>query len=169
VRAYNPYDRSAPTRCHSVVLGLLTLGEADNAAADTGAHAFSVATLAVFGHRVLSLVVIVLSFVDNDGAANDGVGAGESDKGVSDLVLGSVVEAGLEVLQITDAAVVDVLVGVATVGTEGVEDVSGGLAAVLEVTELVDLEAVESSLESFEFANDGSEITGLLLKLNAAG
>jgi len=46
-------------------LGLLTLGEADNAACNSAALAFLEAALTVVGLLVFGLVVIVLSLVDN--------------------------------------------------------------------------------------------------------
>ena len=131
-------------------LRLLTLGKADNAACDACALTLSVAALAVVGLLVLGLVVIVLSLVDDHGASDDGVRSAKVDEQVSILVLGVSVETSLDLLNITNTSVVDVLVGVATVGTEWVIDLTSRLATVLQVAELVDLEGVEAWLESLE-------------------
>ena len=61
----------------------------------------------------------------------------------------------------------DVLVRVATVGTEWVIDLTSRLATVLQIAELVDLEGVETWLESLELTNDGGKIMGLLSELNS--
>ena len=148
-------------------LGLLTLGKADNAACDACALALSVAALAVVGLLVLGLVVIVLSLVDDHGASDDGVGSAKVDEQVSVLVLGISVETSLDHLDITNTSVVDVLVRVATVGTEWVIDLTSRLATVLQIAELVDLEGVETWLESLELTNDGGKIMGLLSELNS--
>ena len=105
-------------------LRLLTLGKADDAACDAGALSLSVAALAVVGLLVLGLVVIVLSLVDDHGAADDGVRSAKVDEQVSVLVLGVSVETSLDHLNITNTSVVDVLVRVATVGTEWVIDLT---------------------------------------------
>ena len=49
----------------ALVNDLLSLGEADSAARDAAALSFSEATLTVCGLRVLGLVEIILSFVDD--------------------------------------------------------------------------------------------------------
>ena len=148
-------------------LRLLTLGKADDAACDAGALSLSVAALTVVGLLVLGLVVIVLSLVDDHGAADDGVGSAKVDEQVSVLVLGVSVETSLNHLNITNTSVVDVLVRVATVGTEWVIDLTSRLATVLQIAELVDLEGVETWLESLELTNDGGKIMGLLSELNS--
>ena len=146
----------------------LALSKADNAARDFAAHALTVAAFAVGSLWVLSLVEVVLSLVDNQGAADDAVGAAEVGEEVSVLVLGLAVETGLDLLDITNASVVDVLVGVAAVGTEWVIDLTRGLAAVLEIAELVDLHGVEAGSEAGELTDDGSQIVGLLSQLEGA-
>jgi len=147
---------------------LLTLGEANHAAGDALALTLTVATLTLVGGGVLGLVVVVLSFVKNKGASDNAVGAGEHDKGISVLVLSLGVPTALNLLDITNAALVDILVRVATVGTEGVEHFTSGLAAPLEVAELVDLEGVEAGLDALELTDQGGVVAGLLLKSDAA-
>jgi len=51
------------------------------------------------------------------------------------------------VLDITNTAVVDILVRLTVVGSEGVIDVTSRLTAVLQVAELVDLERVKAGFE----------------------
>ena len=146
----------------------LTLGESDNATGDTLALSFTVATLTLVSGGVFGLVVVVLHFVKNEGAAKNAVGARKHDKSISVLVLGLGVPTALDLLDITDATLMDVLVRVATVGTEGVEDVTSGLAAVLEVAELVDLQSVDAGLDASELTDHGHVIAGLLLKSDTA-
>ena len=148
--------------------GLLTLGEADNAACDALTLTFSVASLTVVSGSVFGLVEVILSLVDNHGAADNGVRSGKVNKEVSVLVLTSGFPSDLELLNITDTTVQDVLVRVTTVGTEWVEDSTSGRATVLEVTELVDFESVEAGLQAFEFTNDAGQIAWLLLELNTS-
>ena len=80
---------------------------------------------------MLSLIVVIFSLVDGHGLTDDGVGSAQVNKEVSVLVLGVRVEASLDLLDVTDAALMDVLVRVSTVGTEGVKNVTNGLTAVL--------------------------------------
>ena len=148
---------------------LLALGKADNAACDTFAHALSDAGVTFVGSGVFGHVVVVLSFVDDHGAADNGVGSAEHDKSVSVFVSASSVPSDLELLNITNSALSDVLVGVTVRGTVGVVDIASGLATVLEVTELVDLESVEATLHALDFADNAGKITRLLHKLNTGG
>ena len=69
---------------------------------------------------MLSLSVVIFSLVDGHGLTDDGVGSAKVDKEVSVLVLGVGVEAGLDLLDVTNAALVNVIVRVSMVGTEGV-------------------------------------------------
>jgi len=80
---------------------------------------------------MLSLIVVIFSLIDGHGLTDDGVGSAKVNKEVSVLVLGVRVEASLNLLDVTNAALVDVLVGVSTVGSEGVINVTNGLTAVL--------------------------------------
>jgi hypothetical protein len=77
-------------------VGLLTLGEADNAAGNAVAKA------------VVAIVVGVL--VEDHGAADDAVGAIEVHEEISALVAGLTIIFSLDLLDITNAAVADVLV-----------------------------------------------------------
>lgn len=147
---------------------LLALGKTDNAARDAGTLTLSESALSVLRHWVLSLIVIILALVQNHGASNDRVRSAQVHEQVSVLVLGVGVEAGLQLLNIANASVVDVLVRVATVRAEGVVDVASGLASVFEVTELVDLKGVEAGLDHLEFANDRGKIVWLLSQLKGA-
>lgn len=143
-------------------LGLDSLGKSDHTAGDTFALTFSVTTFTALNRGVLSLVVVILSLVNNHGAANNGVGSAKLNEHVSVLVLGTVVPASLDLLDVTNSALVDVKVRLTLVGSEGVEHLTGRLTAVFEVTELGDLEGVEAWVETFELSNDGGEITFLL-------
>lgn len=80
---------------------------------------------------MLSLSVVIFSLVDGHGLTDDGVGSAKVNKEVSVLVLGVGVEAGLDLLDVTNAALVNVIVGVSMVSTEGVKNVTNGLTAVL--------------------------------------
>merc|ERR550532_2996073 len=91
----------------------------------------SEAAFAIGGILMLSLSVVIFSLVDGHGLTDDGVGSAKVNKEVSVLVLGVGVEAGLDLLDVTNAALVNVIVGVSTVGTEGVKNVTNGLTAVL--------------------------------------
>jgi hypothetical protein len=150
------------------LLGLLTLGETDNAACNSVAHAFLEAALTVVCLWVLGLVEVILSFVEDHGASDNGVGSAEVGEEVSVLVLSVSVETALDVLEVTDASVVDVEMRVAVLGTEWVIDVAGGLAAVLQITVLVDLEGMEARFDVFELSDDGSKIVRLLSELKSA-
>ena len=149
-------------------LGLLTLGETDNTACNSFAHTFTETALAIVCLWVLGLVEIIFSLVKDHGASDNRVGSAEVDEEVSVLVLGAGVESGLEVLEVTDASVVDVEMRVTVLGAEGVIDVAGGLTAVLQITKLVDLEGMEAGLDVLELSDDGSKIVGLLSELERA-
>ena len=71
---------------------------------------------------MLSLVVVIFSLVDGHGLTDDGVGSAEVNKEISVLVLGVRVEAGLNLLKVTDAARVNVFMRLSLFGTEGVKD-----------------------------------------------
>ena len=152
-------------------LGLLglTLGKGDDAASDAPAHTFSETSLAVLRRRVLNLVVVILTLVEDDGATNDGVGTAQVNKKISVLVLSSGVPAGLNLLEVTNTAIEDVELGVALLGAIGVEDAASRLAAILEVTVLMNFHSVETRLDAIELTNDASKVTTrLLLKLKTA-
>lgn len=68
-------------------------------------------------------------------------------------------------LDITDTSVVDVIMRISTVGTEGVINFTGGIATVFQVTELHNLDGVKAGLDAFELTNDGSKIMRLLHEL----
>lgn len=57
------------------------------------------------GLLVVALAEVVGAAVDNDGAADDGLGADQLDVGVSDGALGVAVGVGLDVAEVTDVAV----------------------------------------------------------------
>ena len=149
-------------------LGLLTLGEADNTAGDGLSHADTLALLTALDAWVLSHVVVVTALVDDHGAAEDGVGSGKHGEGVTVLVFSVSVPTAHDHLEITDTAVMHVEVRMAPRGTEWVEDGSDAAAAVLEVTVLVDLEAVLARSDSFEFSHDGNEVIWGLGKSDTA-
>lgn len=111
----------------------------------------------------LILVVVVLGLVDNHCASKDRVGSVHGDLTVSILVLGTSVETGLNLLDVTNTAIMDVIMRVTLDRSEWVEDVTGGVATVLKITELVDLQGVKTRCEVFESALDVYVITIWLL------
>lgn len=155
--------------CGGSDLLLLSLLESNDTAGDLLAHALSHTALTALNLLVFSHVVIVTSFVENHGATNDGVGSTELSHGVSRLVLGTKVPTALDLLEVTDATLVHVVMRVSSDTTVGVEDISGGATAVLKVTELVDLETVEAWVDSSEFTDEGGHVSGSLSDLNASG
>ena len=149
-------------------LGLLALGEADNTACNSVAHTFTETALTIVCLWVFGLVEIVFSLVEDHGASDNGVGSAEVGEEVSVLVLGVSVEAALDVLEVTDASVVDVEMRVTVLGTEWVIDVAGRLATVLQITVLVNLEGMEARLDVLELSDDGGKIMRLLSELKGA-
>jgi hypothetical protein len=150
-----------------VVLLLCFLGESNDAAGNFASLALFVAAEAIWSIRMLSLIKVIFSFVDGHGLTDDGVGSAQVNKEVSVLVLGVGVEAGLDLLNVTDAACMDVLVGVSMVGTEGVINAANGLTAVLQVAKFVNFQGVKTGLEALELSNHGGKIVRLLDKLEA--
>lgn len=108
--------------------------DADNTASRTGS---SVASLE--GLLVVTLAEIVGAGVDNNGAANDAVGANQLDKRVGDGTLGVTLSIGLDVTQVTN--VTGLIRRRAVSLVEGVEVRTGRGAAVGVVTKGVDVEA----------------------------
>lgn len=149
-------------------LGLLALGEADNTACNSVAHTFTETALTIVCLWVFGLVEIVFSLVEDHGASDNGVRSAEVGEEVSVLVLGVSVEAALDVLEITDASVVDVEMRVTVLGTEWVIDVASRLASVLQITVLVNLEGMEARLDVLELSDDGGKIMRLLSELKGA-
>ena len=145
-------------------LHLLLLGECDDTACNRFALAFAEAALTIVSLRVLVLVKVIVSLVQNNCFSKHGVGSAEADEEISVIVLGVSVEAGLDTLKVTDAPVIDVKVGVSMLGTEGVKDV----ANVLAVAVLVNLSCMEARLDVCELAQELCEIVSSLLKLNLA-
>lgn len=91
------------------------------------------------GLLVVTLAEIVSAGVDNDGAANDAVGANQLDKVVGDGALGIALSISLDVAEVTN---VTGLIRGSTVGlVEGVEVRAGRGAAVGVVAKGVDVEA----------------------------
>ena len=82
--------------------------------------------------------MVVLSFVHDHGAADHAVWSAEFHKGIPVRILSFLVEAGLDLLNITDAAFMDVQLGISLLGTVGVENSAVRHAAVLQVAELMD-------------------------------
>ena len=149
-------------------LGLLTLGEANDAACNSVAHTFLESALTIVCLFVLGLVEIVFSLVEDHGASDNGVRSAEVGEKVSVLVLSVSVETALDVLEVTDASVVDVEMRVTVLGTEWVIDVTSGLTAVLQITVLVNLEGMEARLNVLELSDHGGKIMRLLSELESA-
>ena len=59
---------------------------------------------------MLGLAIVVLILVHDHGAADHAVGSAEFHKGIPVFVLSFIVEAGLDLLEVTDAALIDVQV-----------------------------------------------------------
>ena len=117
---------------HRRILLLLNLvGKSDDAAGDLFAFTLTEAAQTIRSFRVLNLIVVIFSLVNGHGATNDGVRSAQVYKEVSVFVLSVGIEAGLDLLNVADTALVNVLVRVSTVGAEGVKDASSGLTAVL--------------------------------------
>lgn len=107
--------------------------------------------------------------MDDDGAANDALGANELDEVVGHGALGVALGIGLNVAQVTNMAV---LVGPVAVGLAmGVEVRAGGGAAVGVVTKGVDVHATLGiGIMASDVPGDGSgTVLGLLLEDNGAG
>ena len=146
----------------------LTLSKTDNAASDAFAHAFSETNVLLGSSRMLNLIVVIFAFVENHGAAENGVGATELDKKITHLVLRLCAPADRHILKVTNAAIRNVEVCVALFRTEWVINAAGGLASILKVTIFMNLHALHAWLDAPEASLNGSKITWLLFKLNAA-
>jgi len=91
------------------------LSESNDATCDGLTLAFSFTFFSNVGRCVFGLIEIVFSFINDEGTAKDGVDTPHGGEGISAFVLGVGIETSLDVLDITDTAGVDVVVGV-TVG-----------------------------------------------------
>lgn len=125
------------------------MGKTDDAASNASAWSSSLAAWADLSFEVnlggeLILVVVVLGLIDNHCASKDRVGSVHGELTVSILVLGTSVETGLNLLAVTNTAFMDVIMRVTLDRSEWVEDVTGGVATVLKITELVDLHGVKT-------------------------
>ena len=146
----------------------LTFSKTDNAASDAFAHALSKTNVLLGSSRMLNLVVVIFAFVENHGAAENGVGATELDKKITHLVLRFSAPADRHILKVTNAALINVEVCVALFRTEWVINSAGGLASILKVTIFMNLHALHAWLDAPEASLNGSKITWLLFKLNTA-
>ena len=131
--------------------------KADNAAADRLTHAL----LAVD-------VVGVSTGIKDHSAAQDRVRTRELNKKVTGQILSLAFHASVDLLNVTNTALIDVVVGVTLLGTEWVVDLASGLATVLEITELLDLEGVDAWGEASELTRQLSEVLGGLRESDAA-
>ena len=150
-------------------LGLLTLSEANNTASDGLTHALAESLLTAFNTWVLSHVVIITSLVDSHGAADNRVGSRKHNLSITGLVLGISGPTALKVLEITNASVHHVLVRLALLGTEWVENIADSGASVLKVSPFVNLHGVLAGTNTLELTNDGSEISSLLSESERTG
>ena len=146
-------------------LVLLGLCETDDAACDLFAHASAVDGGGELGGGALDQVVIVTTLVQNDGASKDGVRSAQLNESVSGGVALLFLVEDQKLLDVTNAASVDVVVRVTNVGAIWVENVAGGVASVHQVAELVHFQGVEALRESSELASDGNIIVRLLLEV----
>lgn len=150
-------------------LGRLTLGEADDTAGNTRAHTFSETSLAFFRRGVLSLVLIILTLVEDHGAAKDRDWATQIDKQVSVFVLSiGGCKAGLNLLDVTNTAIMNVEMGWAPLASKGVVNLTSTFATVLKVTKLVNLEAMETGLDAIKRTDHAGKVTRQLLELKTA-
>lgn len=106
------------------LLGLLSLGQANDTAGDAAASSLSDALLTVLTSSVFSHSMVVSSLVQSHGASNNAVRALHLNNVVSALVLSVGVPSRLHLLNVTSSARIDVVVGMAMRGSEGVEDVA---------------------------------------------
>ena len=90
--------------------------------------------------------MVILSFIDDKRASKNGKRAAEVNKSISVLVFSVCIEAGLDLLDVTNTALHDILVGVTAVGAEWIVDISDGLTAVGKVSFLVQLNGVNAWL-----------------------
>lgn len=84
------------------------------------------------------------------------------------FVLSVGIESGLNVLDITAATVVDIVMRVALCSSEWVVDVTSRIATMLEVTELVNLEGMKTWLQSGELSCQFNEIVNILLEFDTS-
>lgn len=126
--------------------------EANYAAADGLTHSL----LAI----ALSDVVGVSTGIKDHSAAQDRVRTRELNKKVTGQVVSLALHASVDLLNVTNTALIDVVVGVSLLGTEWVVYLASGLATVLEVTELLDLDGVEARGEACELTLQLSEVLG---------
>ena len=131
--------------------------EADNAAADGLTHSL-----------LAPAVVGVSTGIKDHSAAQDRVRTRELNKKVTGQVSSLALHASVDLLNVTNTALIDVVVGVSLLGTEWVVNLSSGLATVLEVTELLDLEGVHARREASELTLHLSEFLGGLGESDAA-
>ena len=94
--------------------------------------------------------MVILSFIDDKRASNNGKRAAELNKGISVLIFSVCIEAALDLLDVTDTALHDILVGVTAVGAEWIVDITDGLTAVGEVSFFVNLNGMNAWLKSLE-------------------
>ena len=94
--------------------------------------------------------MVILSFIDDKRASNNGKRAAELNKSISVLIFSVCIEAALDLLDVTDTTLHDILVGVTTVRAEWIVDITDGLTAVGKVSFLVHLNGVNAWLQSLE-------------------
>lgn len=140
------------------------VGDSDDTASRSGTSVTSLK-----GLLVIALAEVVGAGVDNDGSADDAMGANQLDKGVGDRALGISLAIGLQVSEVSN---VTSLVRGSTMGlVVRVEVRASGSASVGVITEGVD---VESSFGVGIVTSDvpgdgGGSRLGLLLEDDGAG
>jgi len=107
---------------------LFRIGKPDDAAGDDFAWVFLLQCWMNSSCWEFYKEASVLTFVEGNSAADNAVRSAELYNWVSAHEVGSVVihNAALNVLKITDASLVDVIVGLTTFGSKGVVDVADG-------------------------------------------
>ena len=120
------------------------------------------------------MIEVILTLVNHHRATDDRVGSGQLSQSVSNLVFARFFEAAHDMLKISDASIVDVLVMVAFIGKEWVVDWSKGGAAMLQITICVNLHRMKTRFDSREFADENGvvhcfAINDFLLDCHGAG
>lgn len=179
----NCYRERAPSQPHccgwcsvldNEVLGHIFLGRAlslrksDDTAGDTLAHTLAVAALAALDFTVLGDVVVVGSFIHDNGATDNRLGATQVSHTVSAIVLSLEVKSALELLDVSDAAIINVLVRLALRSVVGVENVTNGLTAVGEVAVLVNFHGVQARADSLEQSKVSKMVINILGEVDSA-
>jgi len=145
----------------------LNLHAADNTASNGVAFTFTStllngASISTNACLLFCLIMIILSFVKDEGATKDRVRSPHSGILISVFVLSHSVETCLDVLDVSHAATVNVVVGVTTLLTHRVENRAGRITTVLNITILVNFQGMEARFKVLKLTNHGDHIARCL-------